>query len=117
MHREGAWVSLWVCAGFSLDAMTMTEAHFEVNGKAEDERGRSGAGCRRWSAWQKGCIRRRMAMKAAAPVPVAIYQPADFRNSDPRKHKSPAGGGRAKSKNWNKKFWLPDLGSNQGQPD
>ncbi len=29
----------------------MTEAHFEVNGKAEDERGRSGAGVRRWSAW------------------------------------------------------------------
>ncbi len=54
MHREGAWVSLWVCEGFSLDAMTMTEAHFEVNGKAEDERCRSGAGCRRWSAWQKG---------------------------------------------------------------
>jgi len=40
--------------GFSLDAMTMTEAHFEVNGKAEDERCCSGAGCRHWSDLQEG---------------------------------------------------------------
>ena len=55
-YGKGARASSWARGRSSMDAMTMTDAHFWVNGATEDEPVRCRAGSRRLGALRVGRI-------------------------------------------------------------